>query len=455
MKKFKKVTLMMLTKVLITFIMVLSLFITADAQKIYSYNKVQEVFDWGTGTTKVIVDLEKNISSADVSWNTFEVYVKRYDKRLETPLLNEGYRRVTNAYISDEMGNQMDKGNFIAIVLETRPDLSIGSSLNYVPSAGGNNWVEEEYTIKQVKEISTNNGKIIGIVATQLNKTFRPQIDKFIFGSQFYNDARNGAITLTYAAYEPEIKTSCKSPLIIWLHGGGEGGTDPTIPLAANKSVNFASEEIQKIFGGAYVLVPQTPTRWMEPGAEEKDYNMEFVPDRPYTSKYTKALKNLIDKYIQANPDIDTNRIYVGGCSNGGFMTVRMILDYPEYFAAAYPVCEGMYHAYLNNNDISKLKDQSIWFVTSATDSTLPAPDFTLPTYDILIKEGAKNVHLTYLKKVIDTSGRYQDEKGNPYEYNGHWSWIYVYNNEATAEINGKEVSILNWLAMQNKLFNP
>jgi len=438
----------------IMFVIVLGLAVVVGAEGIYTYNKVQEVFDWGTGTTKVVVRVDKVLTSGSVSWNMFEVYVKRSDKRLQNPLLNEGQRKVMDAYVSDELGNKVDKGDCIAIVMETRPDLSISSALNYVPNSGGNNWVQEEYTITQVKDIKASDGTIISdIVAMKLDRTFRPQIDRFTFGSEFYRDERNGAITLTYASYEPEIKTNDKSPLIIWLHGGGEGGTDPTIPLAANKSVNFASDEVQKIFGGAYVLVPQTPTRWMEPGAEESEYNKNPVGNYPYTSKYTKALKNLIDKYILMHPDVDTNRIYIGGCSNGGFMTIRMLLDYPDFFAAGYPVCEGMYYTYLTDKDIQTLKNQSIWFVSAGTDKTLPAPNFTLPTYDKLVKVGAKNVHLTYLERVIDTSGRYQDEHGNPYEYNGHWSWIYVYNNEATAKIGGHEVPILNWLAMQNKLY--
>ena len=47
------------------------------------------------------------------------------------------------------------------------------------------------------------------------------------------------------------------------LHGGGEGGTDPSIALMGNKAFNNASPDIQKYFGGAYVLVPQTPGAWM------------------------------------------------------------------------------------------------------------------------------------------------------------------------------------------------
>lgn len=44
-----------------------------------------------------------------------------------------------------------------------------------------------------------------------------------------------------------------------------------------------------------------------------------------------------IEEFVELHKDqIDADRIYIGGCSNGGFMTMRMIVDYPKYFAAAY-----------------------------------------------------------------------------------------------------------------------
>ena len=55
-----------------------------------------------------------------------------------------------------------------------------------------------------------------------------------------------------------------KSPLIVWLHGGGEGGllsanyydNEPT--LRANRgALGFSTPEAQKVFGGAYVVAPQ------------------------------------------------------------------------------------------------------------------------------------------------------------------------------------------------------
>ena len=106
----------------------------------------------------------------------------------------------------------------------------------------------------------------------------------------------------------------------------------PTIPLAPNRANMFAAEEIQGHFGGAYVLVPQAPTRWMQgptwDGEGEK-------PDA--LSIYTRAAQDLVEDYVAGNPDIDTDRIYVGGLSNGGWLTVRLLLDYPDYYARKAP----------------------------------------------------------------------------------------------------------------------
>ncbi|MDS0526007.1 hypothetical protein NNC19_09980 [Clostridium sp. SHJSY1] len=37
-----------------------------------------------------------------------------------------------------------------------------------------------------------------------------------------------------------------------------------------------------------------------------------------------------------------------------------------------------------------------------------------------------------------------------PYEYNGHWSWIYVYNNECETIIDGEKIRIMEWMANQS-----
>ena len=72
---------------------------------------------------------------------------------------------------------------------------------------------------------------------------------------------------------------------------------------------------------------------------------------------------------------------------------------------------------------------------------------YTKATYDRLVKAGAKDVHISLLDKVLDTTGLYKKEDGSPYEYFGHFSWIYVYNNKSIDNINGKTTTIMEWLA--------
>lgn len=115
----------------------------------------------------------------------------------------------------------------------------------------GNQWVDYKLTITHTETQrvwDTEGDRII------------PLVDEFDLTGEFkYNDD----ITLSYAAYKPQNNRAIK-PLIIWLHGGGEGDTDPSIVLLANRAANYASKEIQEIFGGAHVLAPQSPTFWMQ-----------------------------------------------------------------------------------------------------------------------------------------------------------------------------------------------
>ena len=50
----------------------------------------------------------------------------------------------------------------------------------------------------------------------------------------------------------------------------------------------------------------------------------------------------------------------------------------------------------------------------------------------------ANNLYVSVTDNVIDTSGKYFDENNQPYQYSGHWSWIYFFNDQCNA--NGKKV---------------
>ncbi|KNY29448.1 prolyl oligopeptidase family serine peptidase [Pseudobacteroides cellulosolvens] len=394
-----------------------------------NYRTVTEIFDWGAASTKVIIDLGKPVVQGSVSKDTFTVFVSRSDARIATPLLEEGYRTITKAYVSDRNGTPALVGKYAVLEMEIGPNVSLSSPINYYE--GFNSWIDYNYKITQVKDIGFGPCKIKGLVVSKHAGETRKLVDDFSIGKSSYDD-----ITFTYADYKPS-KDHKKNPLIIWLHGWGEGGTDATLPLSANKSVNLSSKEIQSYFGGAYVLVPQANTYWMD----------GFTGIADGTSKYEKALMAFIKDYVSKNKDIDPNRVYIGGCSSGGYMTMLMIRDYPEYFAAAFPVCEGLIDVLITDEQILKMKDVPIWFTAAKTDPTLPPAEFTTPTYERLIDVGAKNVCYTLFEDVHDTSGLYKNADGTAFEYDGHFSWIYVYNNECETTINGKTTTIMEWLA--------
>ncbi len=396
-----------------------------------TYKIVVEGFDWGAGVNKVILAL--NDTTSKVNAADYTVFASR--KSSTGPIADPDNKRdIVTAYVSDEIGSRVKTGKNITLVLSVGPQIAISSPFQYQRSKG-NVWVDYSLTIVQTKSgqvWDTSTGKIM------------PLVDQFdLTGKYTYSDK----LTMSYATFTPKVKKD-KAPLIIWLHGGGEGGTDPTVPLLGNKAANYAGEGIQSIFEGAYVLSPQCPGAWMHNtqgvGTQGKDNDI-----------YNEGLMALIKDYVNANPGIDASRIYVGGCSNGGYMALKLIFLYPDYFAAGYISALAYKSEYISDSDIQKIKNVPIWFVHSKDDKTT-VPDLTVvPVFDRLRKAGAKNVHFTYYDQVNDITNFYG---GKGFQYNGHWSWVYLHENlprtdldGSPVRVNGKPVTIMEWLAAQKK----
>lgn len=418
----------------------------ASAATTPTYRSITTVYDWGPSVSKLIVNLGQTVTSDKVDKDTFTVNVAKTDT-VTNAALTGGPCTVTNAYVSDVDGKALFSGSYVTLELQVGPnsaDPAQGNSYalnyDYQPTAENsyNHWVDMAFTITQAKDIATGSSPITGLTINTRTAASKPQLDIFNIGS-FTNSSDN--ITMKYASYSP-TKDSGKNPLIIWLHGAGEGGSDGTLPIAGNKACNFASPEIQSYFGGAYVLAPQCPTFWAQ-SAQGPAYN--YTRD----SKYENALVALIKDYVAKNPDIDTSRIYLGGDSNGGYMTMVMIRDNPGYFAAAMPTCEALKDSLITDDDIKNIIKTPTWLVAAKTDPVVVPANYEVPTYNRMVNAGATNTHFSLFDKVVDTTGLYKDGKGNPYEYLGHFSWIYVYNNQCYDTVNGSTTSIMEWLAAQ------
>ncbi|MDW3194378.1 MAG: prolyl oligopeptidase family serine peptidase [Cytophagales bacterium] len=408
----------------------LLLFLVSFGQKIPegNYVKVVEGFDWGSAVTKVILPLNEEQRTFDHS--NVQVVAERQSECFPQNATGlKGERSILFSFISDNKGNRVDKGNHVTLVMAVGPDLSIGSPMQYFVGCGGTKWVNYNLIITDQSS---------GQVWDQEHDSISPIVDQFDLDGTFtYKDRQ----PLTYAAYKPTIAASEKSPLIIWLHGSGEGGTDTTVPLLANKAANYASEEIQSIFGGAFVLVPQCQGAWMHNERGISTWGEE-------NDVYNESLLALIKDFVNKNPKIDENRIYVGGCSNGGYMSLKLMLLDPDYFAAAYVSALAYKSKFLTDEEIERIANNSIWFIHSADDPATVADETVIPVYDRLIRAGAKDVHLSLYEHVVDLYGFYG---GKDYRYNGHLSWIYSHSNHAAKVIDGKYTSVMEWMSGRRK----
>ena len=409
--------------------------------------------DWGPAVTKTIVKLEGKVKADSVSAEDFTVietkesfnWMALAEGSTEDPTKHVEFdteRKVLAAYTCDENGEKADDSEFVALELDYSPEA--GSPFCY-DLFKGNNTICNPYnlavTLADGATLSGEDGsEVTGV-----------EIDKVIdFDSAIYPQLAKTDITpvftgseghaLNYASYEP-ADDGAKHPLVIWLHGAGEGGNDPRLNTLGNEVTALYSDEFQEVMGGAYVLAPQCPTFWMQYDGEGN-----WMDNKGVDSVYLTDLKELIDDYVANHENIDADRIIIGGCSNGGYMTMDMIMNYPDFFAAAFPICEAYSDAGIKDEQLAGIKDLPTWFIYSKNDTTVDPTMFEEPTLARLNAIGA-NVHTSVFEDVHDTSDTYKGMDGNAYQYQGHWSWIYFFNN--ACEDNG--VNMWQWMSEQHR----
>lgn len=419
------------------------------------YYTLVRVTDYGPFVTKLILPLPDAAASAGKT-GSWSVFVRRCDSRgnvLQLPknwLARDerepsmGYCTVRDSYPSELDGERREKGSCVTLELAYGPQHALTAEIS-APD-GVNVYVKSRYTIVQTADMQVGSCAVGGLVYDEKLGTLGDDAHGFV--NEISHDAEQ---PLGYGWFAPQTPGD-KKPLIVWLHGAGEGGADPTIAYTGNKVTAMAQKPLQEKFGagGAYLFVPQCPTMWMDNGTHEYT--------RTGQSMYTRALKSAIDEFVSHHADIDRTRIYIGGDSNGGFMTMRMAIDYPDFFAAAFPACEALFDETISDEQIRRLAKLPIWFIHSKDDPIVSPYETAVPTYERLKKAGAANVHFTFWDKVEDIHGAFDQVDGKPFQYIGHFVWIPLYNDDCRLDydgspvlVNGQEAGVFDWLAAQKR----
>jgi predicted peptidase len=151
-------------------------------------------------------------------------------------------------------------------------------------------------------------------------------------------------MTLPYRILYPKgYQNEKKYPLLLFLHGSGERGNDNNAQLLHGGSV-FLVDSIRNNHA-AIVIFPQCP-------ADSSWADIEFKydallkkgilvgPFRQEPTEPARLVKELSDSLVDAGV-VNPKRIYIEGLSMGGFGVFDMLERYPDYFAAAIPICGG------------------------------------------------------------------------------------------------------------------
>ena len=155
-------------------------------------------------------------------------------------------------------------------------------------------------------------------------------------------------------------------PLILFLHGSGESGTNNTSQVNGNIDNLLAAAKSR----GAFLYAPQTNIGWAN-------------------STLLGYAMSMVDRAI-ADQSVDPNRIYVTGLSMGGGGAWNFLNQFPNRVAATVPIC-GVSPSL--NFMPAQLLNEPIWAFHGRFDATVP----TTVTRDII------NTFLTLAGQPIPT----------------------------------------------------
>jgi predicted peptidase len=151
-------------------------------------------------------------------------------------------------------------------------------------------------------------------------------------------------LSLRYLLYLPESYEEDKArrwPLILFLHGAGERGTN----IELVRGIGLAKVVDQRPDFPFIVLSPQCPRNdYWSPG----------------------PLATLLD-HIEATQRVDPDRVYVTGLSMGGYGTWEMAIAYPQRFAAIAPICGGG-----DPDRVCAIASVPVWAFHGAKDDVVP-----------------------------------------------------------------------------------
>ena len=307
--------------------------------KAVALDVIAQVYDFGQRACAARIDLGEGHSFKSANLTPKMFTVKTESKLPDGTVHFSGERKVTAAYANADgtYGKPAAEGRYVVLELsgptKRNPDGSI----------------DEEGSQTYVKGKKLDPGYT---VAYGGNAPFKQTGVKHLLVDQFAAaEVTNGAKKMKYRYFDPAgvFQAPKKGyPLVLFLHGEDERGTDNELQILTSKGATLWAELGAK--NPCYVLAPQIEGEWVEEGNDG-------------------LVMKMLDEFI-ADHNVDKGRVYVQGFSMGGVGTWNMVLKHPERFAAAIPMCAYAPDRWYDNDAkaFEAIKMMPIWTFAVAND---------------------------------------------------------------------------------------
>ncbi|CAM4221816.1 pimeloyl-ACP methyl ester carboxylesterase [Paenibacillus endophyticus] len=350
-------------------------------------------------TDAVIIDAGKIVSNSKLSVSDFNIHVKATRKVNADFVVYDGPRVVTDVYTSqvNDSGTPSDTGRYIVVDFA---DVGWGD---------GGTTIDGGYTLNLQYTITLNGNKLEYVDGSSIVPAFNqtgavsPVLDKYKYAnydgldySYFYNED----------AEEP-------LPLVVFFHGGGQGNDIYTPIRFSNGGTVWANPENQAKYP-THVLAPRNAT----------------------TVQSMHKVKAIIDDMIDAGK-VDPNRVYITGFSMGGGSTWTFLQTYPDFAAAAAPLCPAGGPGNVEN--ALKVANLPLWTFVDAEDFLYNSVVNTDKTYSPYWNDS--------LLTIIPFN-QLLDPPYNGHRFDGHSVWLPVYNEYVHPE----RGMLIDWLFSQSKI---
>ena len=244
-----------------------------------------------------------------------------------------------------------------------------------------------------------------------------------------------------YRLYSP--KADGPRPLLLFLHGGGECGSDNMLQMTGT----LGALKLAEMYPELYVMAPQAPGNINEmlpdPSLVFKNtfHTTSIMSGYGWHREYIAKVCDVIRAMI-ADGRVNPDKVFVTGLSMGGCGTLRALSVACDLFAAAAPICPTMMPD--TYNILSSLADTKIWVSTAYVDHTFYRHKYIVDAIMKLKDAGNKNAHLTlYSPEEFERYGFADPDLPLMERFSeNHNAWVLTYNNE---------YGIMDWLVSQHK----